>query len=57
MGSIIRIISYIIFEISFDGGSFLVGCAVVGCIALLVLGVHNGYKETKDQKKKKNKLL
>lgn len=34
-----------------DGGSFLVGCAVVGCIGLFGLGVYNGYKDTKDQKK------
>lgn len=34
----------------FDGRSFLVGCAVVGCIALFDLGVYNGHKDTKDQK-------
>lgn len=33
-----------------DGGSFLIGCAVVGCIALFGLGVYNGYKDSKDQK-------
>lgn len=33
-----------------DGGSFLIGCAVVGCIALFGLGVYNGYKDPKDQK-------
>lgn len=33
-----------------DGGSFLVGCAVVGCIALFGLGVYNGYKDPKNQK-------
>ncbi len=33
-----------------DGGSFLVGCAVVGCIAFFWLGVYNVYKDPKDQK-------
>ena len=35
-----------------DGGSFLVGCAVVGCIAFFWLGVYNVYKDPKDQKNK-----
>lgn len=35
-----------------DGGSFLIGCAVVGCIAFFGLGAYNGYKDTKDQKNK-----
>ena len=35
-----------------DGGSFLVGCAVVGCIAFFFLVVYNVYKDPKDQKNK-----
>lgn len=32
------------------GGVVLVGLAVVGCLAVVGLGVYNGYKDTKDQK-------